>query len=66
MPRFGDTAVTQQQMNSIVRYLLYLRQAPNHGGLGLSRVGPVAEGFVGVVIGLGLILLVVKYTGTNE
>jgi quinol---cytochrome-c reductase cytochrome c subunit len=66
MPRFGNTAVTQQQLNSIVRYLLYLREAPNHGGLGLSRVGPVAEGFVGVVIGLGLILLVVKYTGTNE
>jgi hypothetical protein len=39
---------------------------PNRGGLGLTRVGPVAEGFVGVVIGLGLLLLVIRYTGTRE
>jgi quinol---cytochrome-c reductase cytochrome c subunit len=66
MPRFGQTVVDDATMNSIVRYLLYLRHVPNRGGLGLTRVGPVAEGFVGVVIGLGLILLVVKYTGTRE
>jgi quinol---cytochrome-c reductase cytochrome c subunit len=66
MPRFGETAVDEHELNSIVRFLLYLREVPNHGGLGLTRVGPVAEGFVGVVIGLGLILLVIRYTGTRE
>jgi quinol---cytochrome-c reductase cytochrome c subunit len=66
MPRFGETAVDQHQLDSIVRFLLYLREVPNHGGLGLTRVGPVAEGFVGVVIGLGLILLVIRFTGTRE
>jgi ubiquinol-cytochrome c reductase cytochrome c subunit len=66
MPRFGQTVVDDRMMNSIVRYLLYLRHVPNRGGLGLTRVGPVAEGFVGVVIGLGLLLLVIKYTGTSE
>lgn len=66
MPRFGETAVDQRQLDSIVRFLLYLREVPNHGGLGLTRVGPVAEGFVGVVVGLGLLLLVIRYTGTRE
>jgi ubiquinol-cytochrome c reductase cytochrome c subunit len=66
MPRFGRTVIDDRTMNSIGRYLLYLRRVPNRGGLGLTRVGPVAEGFVGVVIGLGLLLLVIRYTGTRE
>jgi quinol---cytochrome-c reductase cytochrome c subunit len=66
MPRFGRTTVDQQALNSIVRYLLELRHTPNRGGLGLTRVGPVAEGFVGVVIGLGLLMLVIRYTGTRQ
>jgi len=66
MPRFGTTAIDQHELDSVVRFLLYLREAPNHGGLGLTRIGPVAEGFVGVVVGLGLLLLVIRYTGTRE
>jgi ubiquinol-cytochrome c reductase cytochrome c subunit len=66
MPRFGETSVDQRELDSIVRYLLYLRDVPDYGGLGLGRLGPVAEGFVGVVIGLGLLLLVIRYAGTNE
>jgi ubiquinol-cytochrome c reductase cytochrome c subunit len=66
MPRFGTTVVDQRDLDSIVRYLLYLRQAPNRGGLGLTRVGPVVEGFVGVVVGLGLLLLVIRFAGSRE
>jgi ubiquinol-cytochrome c reductase cytochrome c subunit len=66
MPRFGSTTIDQRTLDSIVRYVLYLREVPNRGGLGLTRVGPVAEGFVGVVIGLGLLVLVIRYTGTRE
>jgi ubiquinol-cytochrome c reductase cytochrome c subunit len=66
MPRFGETTIDRRELDSAVRYVLALRGIPNHGGLGLTRVGPVAEGFVGVVLGLGLILLVIRYTGTRE
>jgi ubiquinol-cytochrome c reductase cytochrome c subunit len=66
MPRFGETSVDARELDSLVRYLLYLRDVPNYGGLGLGRLGPVAEGFVGIVVGLGLLLLVIRYTGTNE
>jgi ubiquinol-cytochrome c reductase cytochrome c subunit len=66
MPRFGETAIDQRSLDSIARYLIELRREPNHGGLGLGRLGPVSEGFVGVVIGLGLLVLVIRYTGTRE
>jgi ubiquinol-cytochrome c reductase cytochrome c subunit len=66
MPRFGPRTIDQRTLDSIVRYILYLREVPNRGGLGLTRVGPVAEGFVGVVIGLGLLVLVIRYTGTRD
>lgn len=66
MPRFGSAAVDQRGMDSIARYLLFLRDTRNRGGVGLGRVGPVAEGFVGVVVGLGLLMLVIRYTGTHE
>jgi ubiquinol-cytochrome c reductase cytochrome c subunit len=66
MPRFGTTAVDQRDLDSIVRYLVHLRHAPNRGGLGLTRIGPVAEGFVGVFLGLGLLMLVIRYAGTRE
>jgi ubiquinol-cytochrome c reductase cytochrome c subunit len=66
MPRFGSATIDQRTLDSIVRYVLYLREVPNRGGFGLTRVGPVAEGFVGIVIGLGLLLLVIRYAGTRE
>ncbi len=66
MPRFGRATIDDRTMNSIVRYLLYLREVPNHGGFGLTRIGPVAEGFVGVLIGLGLLLVAIRWIGTRE
>jgi ubiquinol-cytochrome c reductase cytochrome c subunit len=66
MPRFGDTTIDREQLASIARYILFLRRVPNRGGLGLTRIGPVAEGFVGVVVGLGLLLLVIRYAGTRQ
>jgi ubiquinol-cytochrome c reductase cytochrome c subunit len=66
MPRFGNTAVDQRALNSIARYVLYLRTVPNHGGIAFNRVGPVTEGFVGVVLGLGLLLVVIRLIGTRE
>lgn len=65
MPRFGERTIDQEDLNAVTRYLLDLRERGNAGGLGLTRVGPVAEGFVGVVVGLGVLLLVIRLTGTK-
>jgi ubiquinol-cytochrome c reductase cytochrome c subunit len=65
MPRFSDELIDQHELDSLVRYVMDLRTEPSPGGLDLGRVGPVVEGFVGWVVGLGLLLLVIRLTGTK-
>lgn len=65
MPLFREDFITDAEMNSLVRYILWLRSPPDRGGLGLGHVGPVLEGLVGWLIGLGLLVLVIRFTGTR-
>jgi ubiquinol-cytochrome c reductase cytochrome c subunit len=65
MPRFGEASLDQSQLNSLVRYVVYLRKPIDRGGSGLDHVGPLIEGFVGLGIGLGLIVVITRYIGTR-
>jgi ubiquinol-cytochrome c reductase cytochrome c subunit len=65
MPPFPEGLVDQQELDSLVRYVLVLREEPDPGGLDLGRVGPVTEGFVAWVVGLGILVLVIRFTGTR-
>jgi ubiquinol-cytochrome c reductase cytochrome c subunit len=64
MPRFGPDELSQRDLDSIARYLLSLRTRPSPGGLSLGYTGPVAEGFVAWIAGLGLIVLAIRWIGT--
>lgn len=66
MPVFDADVISDQQLNSLVRYVLYLRQPDNRGGLALNLGGPVVEGFVGLVIGLGSVVLVMRFIGERS
>jgi ubiquinol-cytochrome c reductase cytochrome c subunit len=57
MPVFNDTTLTPAQKRAIIAYVTQTRSEPNPGGNGLGRVGPVAEGLVGWLVGLGLIVI---------
>lgn len=65
MPRFDEELVPQQELDDLARYVGYLRDSDDPGGLGLGRVGPVAEGLVGLLIGLGVLILVIRFTGSR-
>ena len=65
MPKFGPEQLSEDEVNSLARYVVWLRGNGDPGGLGIGRVGPVAEGFVAWVIGLGLLLIVIRLTGTK-
>jgi ubiquinol-cytochrome c reductase cytochrome c subunit len=65
MPRFGEETYTDDDVNAIARYLGFLDESPDPGGLGLGRYGPVAEGFVAVMFGFGVLLIVIRLTGTK-
>lgn len=51
---FGD-----DERNAVVSYVTYLQAAVHPGGFSIGGVGPVPEGFVGWVLGLGLLLVIV-------
>ena len=57
MPVFNDTTVTPEQKRAIIAYVMQTRAEPNPGGSGLGRIGPVAEGLVGWIFGIGLMVI---------
>jgi ubiquinol-cytochrome c reductase cytochrome c subunit len=65
MPTFGTGILNQQQMSAVAQYVEYLHKPTSPGGLGISHFGPVAEGFVGVVIGFGVLWFGVRMIGTR-
>jgi len=46
MPRFTTKALTDRQLDSIVRYLEYARHPNDRGGWAIGHLGPVPEGLV--------------------
>ncbi len=66
MPAFGRAAVSDTQLQSLVRYVRYLDHPDDRGGTPLGHVGPLAEGAVAVFVGLGLLVLAVRWIGTRS
>jgi ubiquinol-cytochrome c reductase cytochrome c subunit len=63
MPKFASQALNDPQVDSIAAYVGRLRHGGNRGGWDLGRIGPVTEGLVAWVLGLGLLLWVVRRLG---
>jgi quinol---cytochrome-c reductase cytochrome c subunit len=53
MPVFSDTTITPAQKRDIIGYVTTTRAEPNPGGFSLGRVGPVTEGLVAFLAGIG-------------
>lgn len=56
MPRFGPNTLSDKEVNDIVAYVKYLHHPDDRGGFGLGHIGPIAEGFVALVLGIGSLL----------
>lgn len=65
MPVFGEKQFSEHEMNSLVVYVKDLQDADDPGGLAIGKYGPVAEGFVAWVIGLGALLALSRWMGTR-
>ncbi len=65
MPVFGPATLDDAQAASVVRYVQYLHRPDDRGGLGLGHLGPIPEGFVAWVVGLGAMLVAVRWIGTK-
>lgn len=56
MPKFPNSVVSEQDKRAIIHYVRDTQTETNPGGNGLGRVGPVTEGIVGWLAGIGLIV----------
>jgi ubiquinol-cytochrome c reductase cytochrome c subunit len=66
MPRFDSTQINAHELDSLVRYVTFLPRLPDSGGFSLGHIGPVAEGFVAWIAGLGLIVAIIRLIGTSN
>jgi ubiquinol-cytochrome c reductase cytochrome c subunit len=63
MPKFGTPAIPDDQLNDIVAYVRYLDHPQNRGGNPLWYIGPVAEGAMAIVVGLGVLVAATRWIG---
>jgi ubiquinol-cytochrome c reductase cytochrome c subunit len=61
MPVFGPETITDDELDAIVRYVQYLQDPEKPGGLQLGGAGPVPEGFVAWVVGIGVLVLFIRW-----
>lgn len=67
MPRFGPKIIDDAALGDVISYVNYLQHGKyNPGGLQLANLGPVPEGFIAWVVGIGLLVLFVRRIGTTE
>jgi ubiquinol-cytochrome c reductase cytochrome c subunit len=66
MPRFSGN-LSDSQVRDVVAYVTENVQHPsNPGGLGLGGVGPVAEGFIALLLGVGGLALICFWIGERS
>jgi ubiquinol-cytochrome c reductase cytochrome c subunit len=63
MPAFGEAALNDEELNDVVAYVEYLASPEDRGGQSLWHLGPLIEGLVGWVVGLGLLVLLALWIG---
>lgn len=56
MPVFPDETISPEDKRSVIAYLKAIEEAPSPGGLSLGSLGPVTEGLVAWLLGLGLLV----------
>lgn len=63
MPIF--TQLTNAQLSAIAHYVQYLHHPSDPGGFGISHFGPVAEGFIGILVGFALLWFASRMIGNR-
>jgi ubiquinol-cytochrome c reductase cytochrome c subunit len=66
MPQFGPAALDDAQARDVAAYVQYLRAPDDAGGLPIWHLGPVPEGAVAIIVGLGLAVLATTWIGSRE
>jgi ubiquinol-cytochrome c reductase cytochrome c subunit len=65
MPVFGDNQLTPDEKRAIINYVQTIDNQADPGGAGVGRMGPVAEGLVIWVVGIGVLLFGIFWMGSK-
>ena len=65
MPVFGDNQLTSEEKRAIINYVQTIKAQADPGGAGIGRIGPVSEGLVAWVVGIGALLFGVFWMGSK-
>jgi ubiquinol-cytochrome c reductase cytochrome c subunit len=65
MPVFGDNQLTPDEKRSIINYVQTIKAQADPGGAGIGRIGPVGEGLVIWVVGVGALLFGIFWMGSK-
>jgi quinol---cytochrome-c reductase cytochrome c subunit len=63
MPKFTPRAISDKDLNSIIRYVDYTKHPTDAGGWGINHLGPYPEGMVTWLIAIPLLLLICRLIG---
>ena len=65
MPVFPDSTLRPEDKRAIIAYIETVREQPNNGGIDLGRMGPVTEGLLLFVVGIGALIAVAVWIGVK-
>jgi ubiquinol-cytochrome c reductase cytochrome c subunit len=66
MPAFSDNQLTEEHKQAITNYVQTLKEERDPGGAGIGRLGPLPEGLVIWVVGIGAIMLMILWIGAKS
>jgi ubiquinol-cytochrome c reductase cytochrome c subunit len=66
MPVFSDNQLSPEQKQAITNYVQTLKAERDPGGASIGRLGPVPEGLVIWVIGIGALMLTILWIGAKS
>jgi ubiquinol-cytochrome c reductase cytochrome c subunit len=65
MPVFGDNQLTPNEKRAVINYVQTIKAQADPGGAGIGRIGPVSEGLVIWVVGIGVMLFGIFWMGSK-
>lgn len=66
MPVFGDGTITPVQKVAVAKYIESQRNGKDAGGANLGHLGPVPEGLVAVIVGIGGLVVATLWIGSKS
>ena len=66
MPVFDREAISQDELDDLVRYVRFLDDPEDRGGVSLGNAGPIPEGAVAWLFGMGLLVVATLWIGKRQ